>query len=92
MTVVRAVRDLLPGEDILYLGDTARMPYGSKSPETIRRFADEDVRFLLAHGVKAVMLACNTVTAYRSEEHKSELPSTNTISYSVFGLKKKQKT
>jgi glutamate racemase len=64
LTVVRAVKELLPGENILYLGDTARMPYGSKSPETIRRFADEDVRFLLAHGVKAVVLACNTVTAY----------------------------
>jgi len=64
LTVVRAMKDLLPGENILYLGDTARMPYGSKSPETIRRFADEDVRFLLTHGVKAVVLACNTVTAY----------------------------
>lgn len=64
LTVVRAVRQLLPAEDIIYLGDTARLPYGSKSPETIRRFADEDARFLLGHGVKAIVVACNTATAH----------------------------
>jgi glutamate racemase len=64
LTVVRAVQELLPGENILYLGDTARLPYGSKSPETIRQFADEDTRFLLAHGVKAIVVACNTATAH----------------------------
>lgn len=64
LTVVRAVQDLLPHEDIVYLGDTARLPYGSKSPATIRRFADEDTRFLLGQGVKAVVVACNTATAH----------------------------
>ena len=64
MTVVRAVQELLPAEDILYLGDTARLPYGSKSPETIRQFADEDVRFLISKGVKAIVVACNTATAH----------------------------
>lgn len=64
LTVARAVRNLLPAEDIVYLGDTARLPYGSKSPETIRRFADEDTRFLIARGVKAVVVACNTATAH----------------------------
>jgi glutamate racemase len=64
LTVVRAVQELLPAENILYLGDTARLPYGSKSPETIRQFADEDVRFLIGHGVKAVVVACNTATAH----------------------------
>ena len=64
LTVVRAVQELLPGEDILYLGDTARLPYGSKSPETIRQFADEDARFLIARGVKAIVVACNTATAH----------------------------
>ena len=64
LTVVRAVQELLPQEDIVYLGDTARLPYGSKSPETIRRFADEDARFLLAKGVKAIVVACNTATAH----------------------------
>ena len=64
LTVVRAVQELLPAETILYLGDTARLPYGSKSPETIRQFADEDVRFLIARGVKAIVVACNTATAH----------------------------
>ena len=64
LTVVRAVQSLLPSEDIVYLGDTARVPYGSKSPETIRTFAHEDVRFLLDRGVKAVVVACNTATAH----------------------------
>ncbi len=64
LTVVRAVQELLPAESILYLGDTARLPYGSKSPETIRQFADEDVRFLISKGVKAIVVACNTATAH----------------------------
>jgi glutamate racemase len=64
LTVVRAVQELLPCEDILYLGDTARLPYGSKSPETIRQFADEDARFLISRGVKAIVVACNTATAH----------------------------
>ncbi len=64
LTVVRAVQDLLPGENVIYLGDTARLPYGSKSPETIRQFADEDVGFLLSKGVKAIVVACNTATAH----------------------------
>ncbi len=64
LTVVRAAQHLLPHEDIIYLGDTARVPYGSKSPQTIREFAAEDVRFLLDHGVKAVVIACNTATAH----------------------------
>ncbi len=58
------MQELLPAENILYLGDTARLPYGSKSPETIRQFADEDVRFLISKGVKAVVVACNTATAH----------------------------
>ena len=64
LTVVRAVQEILPSEDILYLGDTARLPYGSKSPETIRQFADEDVSFLQSKGVKAIVVACNTATAH----------------------------
>ncbi len=64
LTVVRALRELLPDESIVYLGDTARLPYGSKSPDTIRRFATEDTQFLLAHHVKAVVVACNTATAH----------------------------
>jgi glutamate racemase len=64
LTVVRALRELLPDESIIYLGDTARVPYGSKSPDTIRRFAMEDTQFLIHRGVKAVVVACNTATAH----------------------------
>lgn len=64
LTVVRAVQELLPREDIVYLGDTARVPYGSKSPETIRRFAIQDAQYLIEHGVKAVVVACNTASAH----------------------------
>lgn len=64
LTVVRAVQELMPAENILYLGDTARLPYGARSPETIRQFADEDARFLIEHGVKVIVVACNTVTAH----------------------------
>ncbi len=68
LTVVRAVQQLLPAENILYLGDTARLPYGSKSPQTIRQFSHEDVRFLISQGVKAIVIACNTATAHALPE------------------------
>ncbi len=64
LTVLRALLERLPQEDFVYLGDTARLPYGSKSPDTIRRFAVEDTQFLLRHEVKAVVVACNTATAH----------------------------
>jgi glutamate racemase len=67
LTVVKAAQALLPSENIVYLGDTARVPYGSKSPETIRQFAQEDVDFLLNQGVKAIVIACNTATAHALE-------------------------
>jgi glutamate racemase len=74
LTVVRAVQDLLPGEDVVYLGDTARLPYGSKSPETIRQFAAEDVNFLLGKGVKAIVVACNTATAHAEPDFWKSCP------------------
>jgi glutamate racemase len=74
LTVVRAVQDLLPGEDVIYLGDTARLPYGSKSPETIRKFAEEDVNFLLSKGVKAIVVACNTATAHALPKFWEDCP------------------
>jgi glutamate racemase len=63
LTVVSAIQRLLPHEDIVYLGDTARVPYGNKSPETIIRYAQQDVQFLQSQNVKAVVIACNTATA-----------------------------
>jgi glutamate racemase len=63
LTVVRAVRAALPGEDIVYLGDTARVPYGSKSPRTVERYSLGCQRFLLDRDVKLVLIACNTASA-----------------------------
>ena len=63
LTVVRALRARLPGEDIVYLGDTARVPYGSKSPRTVERYSLTCLQFLLAHDVKLVLIACNTASA-----------------------------
>ncbi len=64
LTVVRQIRRVLPHEDIIYLGDTARVPYGTKSPSTVIRFACEDTQFLLRQNVKAVVVACNTASAW----------------------------
>ena len=63
LTVVRALRRALPGEDIIYLGDTARLPYGSKSPRTIERYSLASLKFLVDRGVKLVLIACNTASA-----------------------------
>jgi glutamate racemase len=64
LTVVKAMRDLLPVEDIFYLGDTARFPYGNKSPETITRYSREIMAYLRSHDVKAVVVACNTASTH----------------------------
>jgi glutamate racemase len=63
LTVVTALRKRLPRESILYLGDTARLPYGSKSPETVTRYTRRNIEFLTERGVKAVVVACNTASA-----------------------------
>ena len=64
LTVVRQIHRVLPREDLVYLGDTARVPYGTKSPGTVVRFACEDTQFLIQQNVKAVVVACNTVSAW----------------------------
>lgn len=63
LTAVRCLRRLLPGEDVVFFGDTARVPYGSRTPEEIHRFARENFAFLRSFGVKAVLAACGTVSA-----------------------------
>jgi glutamate racemase len=63
LTVLRELLDRLPGESFVYFGDTARVPYGNKSTETVRRFSSENVHLLLERGVKMVVVACNTATA-----------------------------
>src|SRR5467141_4909288 len=63
LTVVKAMRDLLPNENISYLGDTARVPYGPKSPETVQRYAIELAEMLIKQNAKALVVACNTVSS-----------------------------
>src|SRR5207244_3678256 len=76
LTVVRQIHRVLPREDLIYLGDTARVPYGTKSPGTVVRFACEDTAFLLRQNVKAVVVACNTCSAWALPmlEKKFEVP------------------
>ncbi len=64
LTVVSEIFSQLPGERVIYLGDTARFPYGPKSSSTVTAFAKDDCRFLLDSGVKLIVAACNTATAY----------------------------
>ena len=64
LTVARAIYERLPQESTVYFGDTARVPYGPKSPETVRRYSLEILQWLLSQGVKAVVVACNTSTAH----------------------------
>jgi glutamate racemase len=63
LTVLRALTEALPGEDFIYLGDTARLPYGTKSNEVILRYSRENSEFLLAKGIKMLVVACNTSSA-----------------------------
>ena len=63
LTVVKALHDLLPNENICYLGDTARVPYGPKSPKTVQRYAVELAGMLVRKNAKALVVACNTVSS-----------------------------
>lgn len=67
LTVAREIFHRLPAESTIYFGDTARVPYGPKSPETVRRYSLEILEWLLGQGVKAVVIACNTSTAHALE-------------------------
>lgn len=71
LTVVRQVIKTMPNEDTVYFGDTARVPYGSKSKETVTEFSKQIMRFLLKQNVKAVIIACNTVSSNSYEDLKS---------------------
>src|SRR5207245_1515640 len=74
LTVARAVFERLPHESVIYFGDTARVPYGPKSPETVRRYSAEILAYLLQRGVKAVVVACNTSTAQALEHLTARSP------------------
>ncbi len=68
LTVVKALAERLPRENLVYFGDTARVPYGGKSASTIARYANEIISFLLAADVKALVIACNSISAVAAED------------------------
>jgi len=67
LTVLRALHQRLPREDLIYFGDTARVPYGTKGARTVRAFARQDAMFLASLGVKMIVVACNTASAFALE-------------------------
>ena len=73
LTVAREIMRQIPNEKIIYFGDTARMPYGSKSKETVTRFSKQIVRFLETFQVKTIVVACNTASAYALDELEKEI-------------------
>ncbi len=73
LTVAREIMRNLPEERIVYFGDTARVPYGSKSKDTVIRYSRQIIRFLKTQGVKAIVIACNTASALALEEVEKEL-------------------
>lgn len=73
LTVVRALREVLPEEHIIYLGDTARVPYGTKGPSTVVKYATACAGHLVGRGVKAIVIACNTVSAVAPEQLRIDL-------------------
>jgi glutamate racemase len=74
LTVVHELMRQLPHESIIYFGDTARVPYGPKSPDTVRRYSREITHWLCEQGVKAIVVACNTATAHALPVLRDELP------------------
>jgi len=81
LTVVRALSRRLPCENIIYFGDTARVPYGSKSPQVVREYAAQDVEILVSRDVKMVVVACNTVSAVALDvvQKRARLPVVGVI-------------
>lgn len=73
LTVAREIMRQMPGERIIYFGDTARLPYGSKSQDTVLRYSRQIIRFLMTKKVKAIVIACNTASAYALETVEKEL-------------------
>lgn len=74
LTVYKEIRRIYPCEDLVYFGDTARVPYGPKSPQTIIEYSRQNVRFLLQHQVKLIIVACNTASSFALESLRKEFP------------------
>ncbi|MBQ2945457.1 MAG: glutamate racemase [Clostridia bacterium] len=74
LSAVKELKKILPGESIIYFGDTGRVPYGTRSPETITSYAREDMEFLLKFDPKAIMVACGTVSSVALDTLKKDYP------------------
>ena len=74
LDTVKALKKSMPNENIIYLGDTGRIPYGTRSKETIQKYAMQDIQFLLTHDVKMIIAACGTVSANITQEMIDSLP------------------
>ena len=76
LTAVKALRQILPEEKLIYFGDTARVPYGGRSKETLLKYARQDVRFLRSFDLKAIVIACGTVstTSLDTLQAENDLP------------------
>lgn len=74
LTVLKALRRTYPEVDFVYLGDTARVPYGNKSAQTVIRYSLECAEFLLNEGIDLLVVACNTASSYALEVLKGSLP------------------
>ncbi len=80
LTAVKQLRAIMPHENIVYFGDTGRVPYGNRSVETIRRYAEQDAKFLLSHDVKMVIAACGTVSSTAMDlGDRLPVPYTNVV-------------
>ena len=85
LTSVQELHRQLPEEKVIYYGDTARTPYGSKSPETIVKFATQIVDYLVARNTKMIIIACNTITALALDSLRERYPAIPTIGSDVYG-------
>lgn len=87
LTVFQAIRKQLPAENLIYVGDTARVPYGTKSPETVTRYSRDIVQFLLKQRVKMIVVACNTASAFAlpTLEQEFSVPIVGVIKAGVKG-------
>ena len=72
LTAVRQLMEQLPGEDIIYFGDTGRVPYGNRSHETVLKYTRQDIRFLLTFDIKAIVIACNTADTVAGDTVRRE--------------------
>ena len=84
LTVLKELACAFPHEDFLYLGDTARLPYGNKSPVNIRQYVEQNIRFLLGHRAKAIVVACNSASSILDPSVKTPVPLYNVITPGAF--------